>query len=137
MTWQIKDLRRFKNFILSALTLMASSIAICRTIHFMRLPENIYLKTRCHIKEKFTSRDLHCVGLSNKFIKEEERNLRFVLETVQLQEYHSKIAYLAREGKISGLAELIKSRFMMASPVNIFLQAMTNQLIYSLINRDS
>ena len=95
-------------------------------------------------QEKSTVRDLYCAALADefitftvkKFIEKEKDELREVFESIQLQEYHSKIAYLVGEEKISRLAELLKSRFLIARPVNIFLQAMTNHLLYCLTKRD-
>ncbi|MDR2074192.1 MAG: hypothetical protein LBP36_02360 [Oscillospiraceae bacterium] len=95
-------------------------------------------------QEKSTVRDLYCAELADefitfavkKFIVKEKDELKSVFETVQLQEYHSKIAYLVGEEKFGRLAELLKSRFLIARPVNIFLQAMTNQFLYCLIKRD-
>jgi len=95
-------------------------------------------------QEKCTVRDLYCTALADefitfavkKFIEKEKDELREVFESIQLQEYHSKISYSVGEEKISRLAELLKSRFLIARPVNIFLQAMTNQLLYCLTKRD-
>ena len=95
-------------------------------------------------QEECTSRDIYCAALADefitltvrKFIEKQKDNLREVFEAVQLQEYHSKIAYLVGEEKISRLGELLKIRFLIARPVNIFLQAMTNQLLYCLTHRD-
>lgn len=95
-------------------------------------------------QENSTVRDLYCVALSNdfinsavkKFIENEKQELNSVFESIQLQEYYSKIAYLAGEEKIGRLAELLKNRFLIAKPVNIFLQAITNQFLYCLNHRD-
>lgn len=95
-------------------------------------------------QEKVTVRDFYCTELCSEFIdfavknfiKEEKNKLRRVLETVQLQEYYSKIVYLVGEEKMSRLSELLKSRFLIARPVNIFLQAITNQFLYCLTTRD-
>ncbi|MDR2073891.1 MAG: hypothetical protein LBP36_00735 [Oscillospiraceae bacterium] len=116
-----------------------------KTSHpFYKIAKKYVEENSLKFQEKSTVRDLYCAALADefitfalkKFIEKEKDELREVFEAIQLQEYHSKIAYLVGEEKISRLAELLKSRFLIARPVNIFLQAMTNQLLYCLTKRD-
>jgi len=129
--------------------------AICTSVqgeHFREIKSHqFYEKSKKYIEEhplrfqeKCIVRDIYRATLADefitfavkKFIEKEKDELREVFEAIQLQEYHSKIAYLVGEEKIGRLAELLKSRFLIARPVNIFLQAMTNQLLYCLTKRD-
>lgn len=71
------------------------------------------------------------------FIEELNERFRAVADIVELRDLYQKIcAILCGEDEMEKLNLLFRQRFLIATPVAIFIQGATNQLLYSLLHRD-
>lgn len=96
-------------------------------------------------QEDGTKRAIYCAMLSGELLEnavklfKEELTDRFreVVDIVDLRDLYRKIcAILGSEDEMEKLHLLFRQRFLIATPVAIFMQGAANQLIYSLLHRD-
>lgn len=96
-------------------------------------------------QENGTKQAIYCSMLSGSFLEgavalfKEELTERFqaVVDLADLRDLHRKICtILGSEDEMEKLHFLFRQRFLIATPVVIFMQGATNQLIYSLLYRD-
>lgn len=96
-------------------------------------------------QEDGTKQAIYCSMLSGDFLKtavrlfnEEIANrFRAVVDIADLQNLYRKLStILGGEDELEKLHILFRQRFLIATPVAIFMQGTTNQLLYFLLHRD-
>ncbi len=96
-------------------------------------------------QEDGTKQSIYCSMLSGELLDgavklfEEELTEKFraVVDIVDLRDLYRKIcAILGSEDEMEKLHLLFRQRFLIATPIAIFMQGVTNQLMYSLLHRD-
>lgn len=96
-------------------------------------------------QEDATKRAVYCSMLSgdllesaaNLFQEELRDRFREVVDIVDPRDLYRKIcAILGGEDDMEKLNLLFRQRFLVATPVAVFMQGVTNQLMYSLLHRD-
>ncbi len=96
-------------------------------------------------QEDGTKQAIYCSMLSGNFLETAVRlfneeiadRFRAVVDIVDLQDLYRKIStILGGEDELEKLHILFRQRFLIATPVAIFMQGTTNQLLYFLLHRD-
>ena len=96
-------------------------------------------------QEDGTKQAVYCSMLSGEFLesavklfkKELTERFRAAVDIVDLRNLYRKICtILGGEDEMEKLHLFFRQRFLIATPVAIFMQAATNQLMYLLLNRD-
>ena len=96
-------------------------------------------------QEPHTQVSMYCVLLNSNFIKvaaekyytEVKNDSMAVLDICDLHELYAKICgLLGGEEAMETLNLLFRQRFLITDTMTVFLQATTNQLLYSLTHRD-
>jgi len=96
-------------------------------------------------QEDATKRAVYCAMLSGEllesaiklFREELTDSFRAVVDIADLHDLFRKIcAILGGEDEMEKLHLLFRQRFLVATPVAIFMQGVTNQLLYALLHRD-
>lgn len=96
-------------------------------------------------QERCTKLNLYCIALANDFLEyaagkyyqQQNEAQRAVFDIVYLRDLYRKIgALLGSEEPLEQLNLLLRQRFLIITPMDGFLQGLTNDLLYSLTSRD-
>ncbi|MBP1736931.1 MAG: hypothetical protein H6Q60_812 [Oscillospiraceae bacterium] len=112
----------------------------------------LYEKARAYIsehplpfQERVTRQNLYCVALAGDYLEyaagnyrqEQKELLQNTLDIVHLRDlYRTVSGILGNESELERLNLLLRQRFLVVTPMSVFLQGLTNDLLYSLISRD-
>lgn len=96
--------------------------------------------------ETHTKLNLFCIALMDSFLeyaagqadKEQKERLQSIFDIVYFRDLYRQItALIGGEEKMERINLLFRQRFLIVTPMAGFMQGMTNDLLYSLIERDS
>lgn len=74
---------------------------------------------------------------TGKFFKEQKRAMREVCDIVELRDLYQRISsLLSDENPMEKLNLLIRKSFILSSPMQSFIQGMTDELLFALTSRD-
>ena len=111
---------------------------------FYQTAKEYIAEHRLLYKERHTLLNIYCALLTpkftdyavNKFSEEVETRANLEIDTVLMSENYEFIAGIVDEEDMNTLSMAIKARFITSSIMNSFLQSITNEYLYCLLQRD-
>jgi len=96
-------------------------------------------------QERVTRLNLYCIALAGdyleyvagKYCQEQKEILQKTLDIVHLRDLYRKVStVLGGEDALEQINLLLRQRFLIVTPIDCFLQGLTNDLLYTLTSRD-
>lgn len=93
-------------------------------------------------KSAYTAGAMTCIAVTSSVMKKLYAEGMVVyssrgrMDTVRLKELYDQICTHAGERLMDQLNELVKTRFIIAPALNVYMQAATDELLFSLLQRD-
>lgn len=95
-------------------------------------------------QEKYTQVNLLYLTLADEylsyavslFIKEQKKELSDAMDLMRLRELYVQLSDIVEETQMESLNILLKQHFLIATPIDCYIQGLTNELLYCLLTRD-